>query len=39
MQPTFRHTYDSPGAHKIAVEAIDPRWGTVSRESHTVKVQ
>ncbi|MGZ3429411.1 MAG: proton-conducting transporter transmembrane domain-containing protein, partial [Polyangia bacterium] len=39
MQPTFRHTYDSPGSHKISVEAIDPRWGTVSRESHTVKVQ
>jgi NADH:ubiquinone oxidoreductase subunit 5 (subunit L)/multisubunit Na+/H+ antiporter MnhA subunit len=39
MQPTFKHTYDSPGSHKISVEAIDPRWGSVSRESHTVKVQ
>jgi hypothetical protein len=39
MQPTFKHTYDKPGAHKIAVEAIDPRWGTVSRETRTVKVQ
>ncbi|MCA1665103.1 MAG: PKD domain-containing protein, partial [Myxococcales bacterium] len=38
-QPTFKHTYDSPGSHKISVEAIDPRWGSVSRESHTVKVQ
>ncbi|MDB4967628.1 MAG: proton-translocating NADH-quinone oxidoreductase, chain [Myxococcales bacterium] len=37
--PNFKHTYDKPGSHKIAVEAIDPRWGTVSRESRTVKVQ
>ena len=38
--PTFRHTLRRrAGSHKIAVEAIDPRWGTVSRESHTVKVQ
>ena len=39
MQPTFKHTYDTPGSHKISVEAIDPRWGTVSLESRTVKVQ
>ena len=39
MTPTFKHTYDAPGSHKIAVEAIDPRWGTVSRETRTVKVQ
>jgi NADH-quinone oxidoreductase subunit L len=39
MTQIFRHTYDSPGSHKISVEAIDPRWGTMSRESHTVKVQ
>jgi len=39
MTPPWKHTYASPGSHKISVEAIDPRWGTVSRESHTVKVQ
>ena len=39
MSPTFKHTYDKPGSYKIAVEAIDPRWSTVSRETHTVKVQ
>ena len=39
MPPSFRHTYDSPGSHKISSRRIDPRWGTVSRESHTVKVQ
>ena len=33
MTTTFKHTYDSPGSHKISLEAIDPRWGTVSRES------
>jgi hypothetical protein len=37
--PVFKHSYDSPGTHKVAVEAIDPRWGTVSRETRTVKVQ
>jgi len=39
MTPTWKHTYDSPGKHEISVEAIDPRWGTVSRHSDTVKVQ
>lgn len=39
MQPSFKHTYDKPGTHKIAVEALDPRWGTAWRHSHTVKVQ
>ncbi|HEY2745345.1 MAG TPA: NADH-quinone oxidoreductase subunit L [Polyangia bacterium] len=39
MATTFKHTYDAAGTHKISVEAIDPRWGTVSRESRTVKVQ
>ena len=39
MQPTFKHTYDSAGSHTISVEAIDPRWGTVSHDSRTVKVQ
>jgi NADH-quinone oxidoreductase subunit L len=39
MNTTFRHSYDAAGSHKISVEAIDPRWGTVSHESRTVKVQ
>jgi hypothetical protein len=37
--PAFKHSYDASGSHKIAIEAIDPRWGTVSRETRTVKVQ
>jgi NADH-quinone oxidoreductase subunit L len=37
--PTFKHTYDKPGKYEVTVEAIDPRWGTVSRETRTVKVQ
>jgi NADH-quinone oxidoreductase subunit L len=37
--PIFQHTYDSPGKKKILVEAYDPRWGTKSRESHTVNIQ
>ena len=40
MPPTFTpHATTRPGRTEISVEAIDPRWGTVSRESHTVKVQ
>jgi NADH-quinone oxidoreductase subunit L len=36
---TFRHTYDAPGKYEIAVEAIDPRWSSSSRQTRTVKVQ
>ena len=39
MQPTFHHSYDTPGKHDVSVEAIDPRWGTMSRHTQTVKVQ
>jgi hypothetical protein len=35
----FRHTYDTPGKHTVVVEAIDPRWGSTSRETKTVTVQ
>jgi NADH-quinone oxidoreductase subunit L len=37
--PNFSHSYDAPGQKTIAVEAIDPRWNTVSRETHTVTVK
>ncbi len=36
---TFRHTYDAPGKYEIAVEAIDPRWSSSSKQTRTVKVQ
>jgi hypothetical protein len=36
--PKFVHSYIREGAHKITVEAFDPRWGTMSREARTVKV-
>jgi NADH-quinone oxidoreductase subunit L len=38
-QNTFRHRYDMVGKKKITVEATDPRWGTVHRETHTVEVK
>src|SRR5207249_1984386 len=34
----FKHTYDSPGEHKIVLEAIDPRWGSTSVEVRRVTV-
>jgi NADH-quinone oxidoreductase subunit L len=37
-QSTFKHHYDMVGKKKITVEAADPRWGTVHRETHTVPV-
>src|SRR5262249_48748642 len=37
--PNFKHTYETSGSHKVSIEAVDPRWGTVSRETRTVKVQ
>jgi NADH-quinone oxidoreductase subunit L len=36
---SFKHTYETSGKHKIVIEAIDPRWGSTSRESRTVEVQ
>jgi hypothetical protein len=36
---TFRHTYDAPGKYEIAVEALDPRWSSSSKQTRTVKVQ
>ncbi len=37
--PTFKHRYDLVGEKQITVEAIDPRWGTVHRETKTVVVK
>jgi NADH-quinone oxidoreductase subunit L len=37
--PSFKHTYETSGSHRVSLEAVDPRWGTVSRETRTVKVQ
>jgi NADH-quinone oxidoreductase subunit L len=36
--PVFRHQYDSAGKKKIAVEAVDPRWGTTKIITQTVKI-